>query len=192
MIRSHRKAMPGMANVPVEVIMPDGSTLAAGATVSLEMEGITPKEGTATDGTFIFTMIPPGAYTLTATIPIVDGSEINYLRRLGGNMPTPAVTPTTPITLNLKGRGTVTGEFREAPVEGQPGEMLAHAEKEAILATLLLMGIYEDTGGLSYREIADQTGVSTATITRINQWLQHGTGGYRQALDRLAAGRADG
>lgn len=39
--------------------------------------------------------------------------------------------------------------------------------------------------GLSYREIAERTGASTATITRINQWLQHGTGGYRMALDRL-------
>lgn len=38
--------------------------------------------------------------------------------------------------------------------------------------------------GLPYREIAAQTGASTATITRINQWLQHGTGGYRQALER--------
>lgn len=44
-------------------------------------------------------------------------------------------------------------------------------------------------GGLSYREIADQTGVSTATITRINQWLQHGTGGYRMMLGRLSRGR---
>ncbi len=39
--------------------------------------------------------------------------------------------------------------------------------------------------GLTYREIAEQTGVSTTTITRINQWLRHGTGGYRQALERL-------
>lgn len=38
--------------------------------------------------------------------------------------------------------------------------------------------------GLSYREIHDNSGVSTATITRINQWLRHGTGGYREALDR--------
>ena len=38
--------------------------------------------------------------------------------------------------------------------------------------------------GLSYREIAAETGASTATVTRINQWLQHGAGGYRQALDR--------
>jgi TrpR-related protein YerC/YecD len=38
--------------------------------------------------------------------------------------------------------------------------------------------------GLPYREIAERTGASTATITRINQWLTHGTGGYRRALDR--------
>lgn len=41
--------------------------------------------------------------------------------------------------------------------------------------------------GIPYREIHDRTGVSTATITRINQWLQHGTGGYREMLDRLAS-----
>ena len=40
--------------------------------------------------------------------------------------------------------------------------------------------------GLSYREIAARTGASTATITRINQWLLHGAGGYRAALDRMA------
>ena len=38
--------------------------------------------------------------------------------------------------------------------------------------------------GLSYRKIAGATGVSTTTITRINEWLHHGTGGYRIALDR--------
>jgi TrpR-related protein YerC/YecD len=41
-----------------------------------------------------------------------------------------------------------------------------------------------DQDAYSYREIHDLTGVSTATITRINQWLQHGTGGYRTLLDR--------
>ncbi len=38
--------------------------------------------------------------------------------------------------------------------------------------------------GIPYREIAERTGASTATVTRINQWLTHGTGGYRRALDR--------
>ncbi len=38
--------------------------------------------------------------------------------------------------------------------------------------------------GLSYREISAVTGAATATITRINQWLRHGMGGYRLALSR--------
>ena len=39
--------------------------------------------------------------------------------------------------------------------------------------------------GLPYREIATATGVSTATIVRINQWLRHGTGGYQDMLEKL-------
>ena len=41
--------------------------------------------------------------------------------------------------------------------------------------------------GLSYREIAERTGASTATVTRISQWLHHGAGGYRLIADRLGA-----
>ncbi len=37
---------------------------------------------------------------------------------------------------------------------------------------------------IPYRRISELTGVSTTTITRISQWLQHGTGGYRLALSR--------
>jgi TrpR-related protein YerC/YecD len=43
--------------------------------------------------------------------------------------------------------------------------------------------------GLHYAEISKRTGASTATITRIASWLNHGEGGYRGMLDRL---RADG
>lgn len=39
--------------------------------------------------------------------------------------------------------------------------------------------------GIPYREIAEKTGVSTATITRVAQWLNHGEGGYRLVLNRL-------
>ena len=38
--------------------------------------------------------------------------------------------------------------------------------------------------GRHYGEISRLTGASTATITRIAQWLHHGTGGYREALER--------
>ena len=37
--------------------------------------------------------------------------------------------------------------------------------------------------GLHYAEISQRTGASTATITRIASWLNHGEGGYRAVLD---------
>jgi TrpR-related protein YerC/YecD len=39
--------------------------------------------------------------------------------------------------------------------------------------------------GRHYAEISRLTGASTATITRIASWLNHGEGGYRLILDRL-------
>ena len=41
------------------------------------------------------------------------------------------------------------------------------------------------SAGDSYRVIREDTGVSTATVTRINDWLRSGSGGYGEALDRL-------
>ena len=37
---------------------------------------------------------------------------------------------------------------------------------------------------ITYREINELTGASTATITRIAHWVKHGEGGYREALLR--------
>ena len=39
--------------------------------------------------------------------------------------------------------------------------------------------------GISYAEIARQLGASTATVTRVAQWLRHGEGGYRAVLDHV-------
>ncbi|MEG1287275.1 YerC/YecD family TrpR-related protein [Clostridium sp.] len=36
-----------------------------------------------------------------------------------------------------------------------------------------------------YTEIAEKTGASTATISRVNKCLNYGTGGYSLILDRL-------
>ena len=41
--------------------------------------------------------------------------------------------------------------------------------------------------GLPYVEIAERTGASTTTVTRVAHWLRHGEGGYRAALDRAAS-----
>lgn len=44
--------------------------------------------------------------------------------------------------------------------------------------------------GMHYADISRRTGASTATVTRIASWLNHGEGGYRLMLERLKA--ADG
>ena len=46
--------------------------------------------------------------------------------------------------------------------------------------------------GLHYAEISKRTGASTATITRIASWLNHGEGGYRAMLDKLDAASRTG
>ncbi len=40
-----------------------------------------------------------------------------------------------------------------------------------------------------YLEIAERVPTSTATVTRVAQWLRHGTGGYQLALDRVRRGK---
>jgi uncharacterized protein YerC len=46
--------------------------------------------------------------------------------------------------------------------------------------------------GLHYADISRQTGASTATITRIASWLNHGEGGYRSMLAKLDAESREG
>ena len=41
--------------------------------------------------------------------------------------------------------------------------------------------------GLPYLEVAERTGASTTTVTRVAHWLRHGEGGYRLALERTAS-----
>jgi TrpR-related protein YerC/YecD len=43
--------------------------------------------------------------------------------------------------------------------------------------------------GASYHDISDRTGASSATISRVNQWLRYGRDGYRLVLDRRARRR---
>lgn len=41
---------------------------------------------------------------------------------------------------------------------------------------------------MTYSDIAQQTGASTATISRVNRCLVYGVGGYRTVLERLEKG----
>ena len=45
--------------------------------------------------------------------------------------------------------------------------------------------------GKNYNEIYENTGVSSATISRVNKCLHYGNGGYRLVLDRLKAMEED-
>lgn len=39
--------------------------------------------------------------------------------------------------------------------------------------------------GKNYQEISEETGVSSATISRVNRCLMYGDGGYKLVLDRM-------
>ena len=64
------------------------------------------------------------------------------------------------------------------------GELRDLAQRWAVVRRL--------DAGEHYASISRETGASTATITRIASWLNHGEGGYRTALERLAAAREAG
>lgn len=63
-------------------------------------------------------------------------------------------------------------------------DLCTRRELEEMSSRWAIARLLED--GHPYREISNTTGASTATITRINQWRQHGAGGYRTMLDRTA------
>ena len=72
-------------------------------------------------------------------------------------------------------------------------------ECRAFLSDLMTIGEITDlalrlkvahllTRGATYEQVAHETGASTATISRIRRFVEHGSGGYRKVLRRLADG----
>jgi TrpR-related protein YerC/YecD len=55
-------------------------------------------------------------------------------------------------------------------------------ELQALAHRWQIVRLLED--GLPYLEIAERVHTSTATVTRVAQWLRHGTGGYTLVLGR--------
>jgi len=43
----------------------------------------------------------------------------------------------------------------------------------------------------TYQDIAEKTGASTATISRVNRSLSYGAGGYQMVLSRMAQDKRD-
>lgn len=58
------------------------------------------------------------------------------------------------------------------------------SEISAMTERLQIMKMVNE--GVSYRAIAEKTGASTATITRVAHWLHHGKGGYKLVLERMS------
>jgi TrpR-related protein YerC/YecD len=96
-------------------------------------------------------------------------------------------------------------DWRSADVEALFDVLLdlgSRDEAAAFLRDLCTLGEIRDLAqrwtvvrlldaGLHYSEISRRTGASTATITRIASWLNHGEGGYRLLLERSRAAGAD-
>lgn len=70
----------------------------------------------------------------------------------------------------------------EAEMKNLLRDLCTISELEAMAERLQVVEQVEQ--GIPYRKISENTGASTATITRVAHWLKHGMGGYRLMLDR--------
>ena len=77
--------------------------------------------------------------------------------------------------LRLKTRDEAERFFRDLCTLGELRDL---AHRWAVVRLL--------AAGLHYTDISRLTGASTATITRIASWLNHGEGGYKLMLERSA------
>lgn len=65
------------------------------------------------------------------------------------------------------------------------GDLLSDVEWEAMQDRWRIVCLLH--AGVPYTEIIRTTGISSTTIARAAKWLKKGKGGYRLALQRLAA-----
>ncbi|HEY2937315.1 MAG TPA: YerC/YecD family TrpR-related protein [Gaiellaceae bacterium] len=92
-------------------------------------------------------------------------------------MPTdlpPATAELADALLSLRDRGEMLRFLRD---------LCTLQELEALAHRWQIVNLLEEH--VPYVEIAERVGASTTTVTRVAQWLRHGAGGYRTALDRL-------
>lgn len=62
-------------------------------------------------------------------------------------------------------------------------DVLTIEEMEEMIRRLKVAKMLSE--GMTVRKIAVETKMSSTTISRINYWIHHGTGGYGLALERL-------
>lgn len=65
-------------------------------------------------------------------------------------------------------------------------DLCSRGELETMAERWSIVGFLQK--GIPYRAISEKTGASTATITRVAQWLHHGMGGYELMLNRSTRG----
>jgi TrpR-related protein YerC/YecD len=61
-------------------------------------------------------------------------------------------------------------------------DLCTRGELEALVHRWQVVRLLDE--GVPYLEIAERVHTSTATVTRVAQWLRHGTGGYQLVLRR--------
>ncbi len=61
-------------------------------------------------------------------------------------------------------------------------DLCTRGELEALAHRWQIVRLLQD--GVPYLQIAERVHTSTATVTRVAQWLRHGAGGYALALER--------
>jgi TrpR-related protein YerC/YecD len=61
-------------------------------------------------------------------------------------------------------------------------DLCTRGELEALAHRWQIVRLLQE--GIPYLEIAQRVHTSTATVTRVAQWLHHGAGGYELALRR--------
>mgnify|MGYP001582882926 CR=1 FL=1 len=86
---------------------------------------------------------------------------------------TPKLKKLATILLSFKDAGMLLNFLRDLCTLEELEEMSSRWEAAQLLRR-----------GIPYRDIAEKTGLSTTTITRVAHWLHHGEGGYRAALDK--------
>jgi TrpR-related protein YerC/YecD len=94
-------------------------------------------------------------------------------------------------------QSTDPNDWRTPSVEQLADALASIDEREAMLAFLRDVCSHNELStlaqrlevarlvdqGVPYAEVARRLGASTATVTRVAQWLRHGEGGYRAVLD---------
>jgi len=61
-------------------------------------------------------------------------------------------------------------------------DLCTGAELDAMGQRLQVARLVDE--GVPYQEISRRTGASTATVTRVAQWLHHGEGGYAAVIKK--------